>query len=451
MTTPRLSAVLALVTGILAPASTAQDRTVQERVQEKTQIKTHEKVIVVCEDKSNRPVGDVEVHLYQCRKLPDGRSDYRSFGPYRTDPNGRVRCPVALTFHGGCYDRIVYAQVADKLVGGGRSSCFNPGAKKASAEKASIVHVRLVPSRTMLGKVTVPEGYKPDQIRVKVMSLYALDGKNQSSFGGMEFGTLLGRATSLPGLERILPEIFECRAAADGTFTLRDVPAAGRLYLACEGSGLAHAQWANVGRGAVPLPKSIEITMSAESSISGRLQGPDGVPVPRAAVSARIAASKPPAGIYVLSTFRTKTDEKGGFRIAGLPLAEFELHTDLTNKAWVVRPRKLNSVQASKGRKDVLVKVVRAVEIKGVVSGADGPVERAGVIALTEDDLRMASCMTDSQGRFTLYLPPGPAKLYFGSVPRGYAFPEPQIVTELQVDAQKPPKTVRLWLDRKDR
>ena len=99
-------------------------------------------VVVLCQDEKERPVADVEVHLFQRRKLPDGRGDYRPFGPYRTDAKGQVRCPTAVTFDGERYDRLVYARIPDRLVGGGRSVWTGSGTRDGSLVKVRLVGPR---------------------------------------------------------------------------------------------------------------------------------------------------------------------------------------------------------------------------------------------------------------------------------------------------------------------
>ena len=147
-----------------------------------------------------------------------------------------------------------------------------------------------------------------------------------------------------------------------------------------------------------------------------------------------------PSWIYSRSTFRTKTDANGRYRIGGLPDAEFAMHAEPVQRKWVVRPRILR-LGVAQHRRDVVMELGHAVEVTGVVveSGKGSPIERASVIALTDGDpaIRMGNCTTDSQGRFTLRLPAGRAKLYFGSVPSGFVYPDPQIVAEIEVTTQQ--------------
>ncbi len=44
-------------------------------------------------------------------------------------------------------------------------------------------------------------------------------------------------------------------------------------------------------------------------------------------------------------------------------------------------------------------------------------------------------------GKFKLRLPAGEAVLYFGSIPRGYSYPRPQIMHELDLEAGQEPVT----------
>ncbi len=402
-------------------------------------------VVVVCSDAKDRPLEGVEVYLFQCVGLPDGGIDYRSFGVDRSDASGRAKFPVAVTYGGGRYDRLVYARVPGELVGGGRSVRVAPGDGSGST-----VAVRLVPSRSLAGKVNVPNGVDGAALRVKVLSMYALDGRQIRD--GRDFGTMLLRSSAFPGLDAVLPEVFECRANDAGEFTLHDVPVNARIYLACEGDGLAHAQWANIGPGATALPDRVEIDMALESGLAGQVKTPADDPVAHATVWVR-ALGGGPARIYVRSEFRTETDALGRFRIGGLPGSELELHIEPKDQQWSVQPR-IVTLGIGEQRDGVGIELSPAVVVKGVVLDAESrePIEGASVIALTdtEPSMRIGLSETDPAGRFTLPLPQGAAKIYFAGVPRGYAYPDPQIVATMFVDESSAKTPLRLILKRAD-
>ena len=89
--------LLALAPAFLVCVTTAQDRPTTTRLR----APSPSEVVVRCIDANGDPVAGAEVHLFQGEVGPGRDGDatrYRSFGPYETDENGRVRCPVALTY-----------------------------------------------------------------------------------------------------------------------------------------------------------------------------------------------------------------------------------------------------------------------------------------------------------------------------------------------------------------
>jgi len=89
----------------------------------------------------------------------------------------------------------------------------------------------------------------------------------------------------------------------------------------------------------------------------------------------------------------------------------------------------------------ICLSTATAQEVAGTVTAHPGgePVAEVVVMAITPGEylqLMLASGRTDPQGRFSMRLPTGGARLYFGGVPRGFVYPEPQIVAKIDVTAE---------------
>jgi hypothetical protein len=110
---------------------------------------------VLCVDAEGKPVTGAEVHLFQ--HVGEGRAgEYVHFGPVMSDASGQAQFSPAV-FSGplGNFDRWVYARVPGKLVGVARSARWTNRRGVINPE----ARVRRMPSRTVAGNVTVPEGF----------------------------------------------------------------------------------------------------------------------------------------------------------------------------------------------------------------------------------------------------------------------------------------------------
>jgi len=380
------------------------------------------RVTVKCVDTDGKPVAGAEVHLFQHRKSPNAITDYVPSGPHRTDSNGVAVTAIAVDYDGGRFDRWFHARVPGKLVGALRWFRFDDSPITEPV-------IRMEPSREVRGVVRVPEGIPARSARIRTLTLIAVGSD------GSSLGPWYPRYHEFSKLRDVLPSLFDAAVGDDGSFVLRDLPSRLMLYLAAEGEGLGQAQWFNATLPERRIPAVVEMVMAREAVAAGMVLGPGGKPLPDAAITLRIDGSNASTGVQC--AFETRSDADGRFRIGGLPAGEFQL--TVQHPTGVMRPLHVQ-LAAAQQQTDVRVQLEDGVEVRGTVVGLPDRVglERAGVVAITEDDRqwRLGGCQTDPQGRFTMRLPKGKARLYVAGVPRGYQQPSTASASLLQIDVQ---------------
>ena len=380
------------------------------------------RVSVLCVDAEGNPVEGAEVHLFQ-HVRNDDESRYLNFGPLNSDAEGKVLFPQAMFSNShGNFDRWVYARVPGKLVGAGRSarwinrrSIINPEAR-----------VKMMPSRSVEGTVTVPKGFDPQNVTVNVRTMHIFLGDGDFDYQSFP------REIHFRGLDTSLPDIFECRPDLDGRIRFDDVPVRGRLYLFTFGRELGEAQWHNdLYRRLFDQP--IDITIEKERKLFGQALSPTGEPAAGVEVSARISNTN----AAYSSTFRSVTDEAGVFRISGLPALDFRVSAKDPQERWVFRP--LEKVRGAENRgTELALQMENGIYVSGKVVDPDGNVvEGAALSALadTQEGPGLDHDTTDHNGRYRLRIPAGQAKFYFNALPEGFKYPRPQIVKRLDIQA----------------
>jgi thiol-disulfide isomerase/thioredoxin/protocatechuate 3,4-dioxygenase beta subunit len=381
-----------------------------------------ESVVVVCLDGDGKPVAGAEVHFFQ--GISGKAGPYKYFGPFTSDAEGRASCPRAVFYYDqpGRFDRWAYARVPGRLVGVARSANWN---KRSPVNPEFRVQLR--PSTSVEGRVTVPDGFAPPQVTVRVRNLEVKTGPRPFDSQGFP------RYLPFAGLDTALPEIFDKRPDADGRFRIDDVPVEGRLYLFTVGEGLGEAQWWNENK---PFDAPIHLDVKKEGVLAGRVALPDDKPAAGMHAALRIA-NDPDRRFSHLSTFRTITDADGKFVIRGLPEARYVLSVEDRGGQWLFRPRERLLVMPGETL-EVDVSMETGVAVSGRVFDSDGhPVEGAALSALadTQGAPGLAHVMTDHEGRYRLLVPSGRAQLYFNSLPEGFVYPRPQIVKRLDITA----------------
>lgn len=378
------------------------------------------RILVMCVDADAKPIANAEIHVWQYRPQPDGGGKMQHYGPFASDAAGLAKTAVALTYRGGRFDRWVYARVAGKLVGAARRLVY----AKPKDDTAEAIEVALQPSRSVRGRVAVPDGFARDKVRIRVMGLNGMIGDNP-------WAQPFPRQSSITSLRNSLPERFDCAVNDEGAFELQDMPENALLYIAAEAPGLAQAQWFNARRPGRLIPESIDLEMQPEAAFGGTVVAHDGKPCGNAEVILQIQRVE---GAGVRDSFRTTTDDTGAYRLTGLPPGQFSLAVE--SKAGVFRPMAVELAKQERRTKEPL-QLELGVEVRGVVVEYPGrkPVPAVSVAAICDDDqhTRLGHGSTDELGRFSMRLPAGVALLYFSGIPDGFAYPKPQVVTTLQV------------------
>ncbi len=351
---------------------------------------------------------------------------YVRSGPFKTDEQGRAVCSQAIfSNESGNFDRWIYARVPGRLIGTARAAKwtnrapFNPEGR-----------VKLQSSRSIEGKVTVPAGYDPTKVTVRTRVLHVITGPDFFDFESFP------REHSFPGLDTALPERFDCRPDAQGRIHFSDVPVSGRLTLVTDGDGLAEAQWRNEGK---TFDQPIQLTISKESLVTGRVLSPVGKPAAGVEVVARLS---PPPGrqIYYLSQFRAQTDESGTFALHGVPQIQFVLSVSDFENLAAFRPLE-NQLVEPEHDPHLTLRMETGTRISGHVLDPDGkPVEGAAISAVADTGLGpgLDDDFTKADGKYQLRLAAGKANLYFNSLPDGFVYPKPQVVKLLDIQPGQP-------------
>ena len=384
-----------------------------------------QKVNMACVDAQGKAVAGAEMYLFQ---YSGAAERYVQSGPFTSDVRGKAVCGEALFSNDlGNFDRWIYARVPGRLVGVSRSAKWT-NQKVINPE----FQVEMHESGSVKGQVTVPDGFDCTKVVVRVRTLHIRTGAGLFQYQSFP------REDHFPGLDTALPKIFDCRPDSTGQIRFDDVPVQGMLYLVTAGDGLGEAQWRNdagpPGQ-AIPLTdQEIELTIPRESSLAGRVLTPKGAPAAGMKIAARLspARSRP---VFYLSTFRAVTNEKGEFTIRGLPQTEFVLSIEDPTHRSTFRPLENFLVQPDE-EQSLELEMETGVLVSGRVFDPEGkPVAAASfsAVADSQNGPGLAHDMTDANGRYQFRIPSGKARLYFDSLPEGFAYPNPQIVANLDV------------------
>lgn len=382
-------------------------------------------ISIRCVDADGKPVSQAEIYLFQ---HDYEKSRYLQFGPFTSDASGAAVCEQVLVDRKtGNYDRWFYARVPDRLVGTARSTRWT-GRTPSNTDGI----ITLQPSTSIDGEVTVPPSFNVAKVRVQIREMHVMTGPAPFNYESFP------RQDSFPGLNTALSEIFESHPDATGKVRFRDLPRNGRLYLVATCDGLAEGQWMNVDN---KLTQSISLPMEVESSLSGRVLAPDGTPAAGVAVRARISSiQKSQRRTPYLSTFSTVTNEAGEYSLRGLPQLELVVSVNDPQERWIVRPVEDLLLNVDENRMLSLT-AEAGVNVSGRVTDGDGkPVAAAHMSALTDTHVGsgVANASTDADGLYHLRLPSGKSRLYFNSLPTGFAYPDPQIIKQFDIQPDQP-------------
>lgn len=405
----------------IVTSSPASQSVKSETPAEQSPRRTGERVTSLCVDADGKPVSGAEVHLFQLTGGASGR--FVHTGPVASDAQGKAVCaPEIFRNEQGNFDRWFYARVPGRLVGVARAAKWT---NRAAFNREG--RVKLMASRSIEGRVTVPAGFDPTKVVVRVRTLHIFTGPAEMNYQS------LPRHDDFPGLDTALSKIFDCRPDTEGRLHFGDVPVRGRLYVVTAGDGLAEAQWMNQSE---TFDQPIHLTIEEESLVSGRVLAPDGKPLAAMEVTARLSPLGGGRNV-ILTSFRGVTDGNGHFAIHGLPQTKLVLSIQDPNNLWTFRP--LETPPVRPGNDPHLMLTLEAgTMVSGKVFDAEGkPVQAASLSAVSQSQVGsgLAHDFTDATGRYQLRLPAGGARLYFDSLLDGFAYPHPQVVKELDIKA----------------
>jgi hypothetical protein len=279
-----------------------------------------QRVNVLCVDADLKPVLGAEVHLFQHIGGEDGR--YLHSGTFTSDAEGRAVCAETIfSDEHGNFDRWIYARVTGRLVGVGR--CARWTNQRAINPEGRVV---MQASRSVEGQVTVPAGFDPTRVVVRVQTLQIFTGPGHLDFEGFP------RYEPFRGLDTALPKIFECRPSSEGRIHFGDVPVRGLLYLVTAGDGLGEAQWRNDNK---TFDQPIQLTIGEESILTGRVVTPDRMPAVAMKVTARLSSFGRRQNFH-LTSFRAVTDGNKKLarwvRVSGSPNRQTPRHQARTGR-----------------------------------------------------------------------------------------------------------------------
>jgi hypothetical protein len=378
---------------------------------------------IVCVDSDDNPVARAEVYMFQYSGLA---KRYRECGPFETDAEGKATCNLSILSNDrGNYDRWIYARLPGKLVGVARCTRWTGRADFNPAGR-----VQLMPSQTVEGQVTVPAGVEVTKVTIRIRTLHVLWGD-----GFFDYDSFPRDEELFTGLHTALPQFFDRHPGPDGRIRFDDMPKRGNMYLVTTGPGLAEAQWRNANG---TTDQQIVLNLAKESPLRGHVLRPDGMPAAGLKVSARLESTA--HGPMYLSRFAATTDENGDFALHGLPQLQFVLSVKDPKKRWTFPPMEHQLAQPDEDR-IVTLKLQTGTLVSGQVVDPDGkPVHSAGFSAIVESQSGpgLDDCSTDENGRYQFRLPAGKARLYFNSLPDGFAYPDPQTVKQLDIQPDQP-------------
>lgn len=393
-------------------------------------LELEEAFVVVCVDPSGEALPGVEVRVADVRTLSEAPEDrfspeWRNHGPVRTDSVGRA-------FFGDLprnprdtwsWQRTVLASVPKRLSSLSNLSFGGSSETPLPDTPHSMV---LRPPLEIKGTVKVPEGFRPEETTVRLLTALVSDPKRS-----LRSAWLARSRTTRPHL---WPELFEVQPLADGSFTLDRVPSQARVYLAAEGRGLGQAQFMS-DQPQELLQATLELGL--EGSIEGSLLLQDrllqsGLFQKGGEAAEGIALEALPQGkLFYSEPFETITGADGSFRFVGLPPTAYNvaLKFEPGLLEWTAPVRGLITVSAGKTTAGVDLELQRGTQVSGAVVDAENnqPIEGAGVTALQGPKHRLsrvASTKTDVSGRYTLRVPTGKSKLYLSGGTRDYETPE---------------------------
>jgi RNA polymerase sigma factor (sigma-70 family) len=375
-----------------------------------------ETIRLQCIDEALNPIADVEVYVIQkiqSRVMPivaskNNPNTFRATGPLTSDADGFVEFAAFVGRPEESGYRAAYAVVPNQWVGTWSQSVNRPYPTPENKYK-----IRMVPSKTVPGRVILPEGYDMSVVRVDTMYLAVPEtGRTTISFS----------PHNLP--EGVFTDLFSAEVEPSGHFEMHNLPSNGRFNVRAHRTGLGETQrhvfeTEQIAR--------IELPMKQEAIIEGyvREEGTGNAVVGRY-VACRTYSNKGIARQHV-----SVTDAAGKYRIDGLAPGKYEVFVprDTDYPAHIVRPQK--DILAEEGfvTEDVNFTLESGVVVRGQMTSEDtgAPIENVVVRALNPAEtggVFVNGAVSDASGNYEIRLPIGDSLVYIMSTPNGVRRPQ---------------------------
>jgi uncharacterized GH25 family protein len=183
----------------------------------------------------------------------------------------------------------------------------------------------------------------------------------------------------------------------DGSFEIADIPE-GSVELLVQAAGYVSTKVPGIEVKAGGVTDDVEISIEAGTRITGRVLGPDGSAVPRAAIS-RVAEGPVAPGPVGRRNEAVVSDGEGNYILEGIPEGDIELRA--THQSFVTETK---SVKVAGREMQVDFRLGRGAEVQGVVVTDTGvPVAGADVWARSAAaNSGGESAKTDANGMFRM-------------------------------------------------
>jgi beta-lactamase regulating signal transducer with metallopeptidase domain len=372
-------------------------------------------VEVRCVNEAGKPVAGAEVYVLQLQlATPDAR-EMTAFtaGPSVTGDDGVARVSgLPEPFERTGWNRQAYARVPGRKVGVGEQRRVAPRTKSAPQppEPQGPIAITMIDSTELKGQVTVPAEFNPADVKVRLMSVM------------MEQLSPPARLWYRHEAPDLWPGLFEFPVAADGSFTVRDVPTDCTVYLSATGEGLGEAQHMGVQSGQVHRPSPVKLDLAREGAIEGTLLDPrTGRPVEGALLG---ASNQSPVAVAIIRSFRTRTDAAGRFFFGGLSQGTYTIRLDPATAppGTLMAHHEGVRVVAGEVAGPLELKVEPVKWVTGRTVDADSGEPVAGAyLGVTSAP---SGTTSDERGEFRVPAPAGKTRLYVSGPPDGYTYSE---------------------------
>jgi beta-lactamase regulating signal transducer with metallopeptidase domain len=382
---------------------------------------------VVCLDEAGRPLVGADVYFAeQAVGLPgEPPREPTKAGPVKTDDRGVARFAGLPSLRPtDSWQQAAYALLPGRKAGAAaRSGSPDVRAGKPRPRPDERFTVTCGTPTEVRGHVVMPAGHRPQDVELGVgHQLFRTTESEPHPDGGR---SRYWDQADWPGPGPIA-------VAADGAFSIADVPADWQVQVLVRAPGLAGWSYVGPDRDHGESGRDVRVALQPEAVIEGRVvyaAGDGGAARPAGGGIAVMvpggSASFAPGTLGAA----TETGPDGRFRLTGLPAGARPLLLFRVPDGWTFAPPRPVDLRAGDVVRDVTLTMDRGIVVTGrVVDRATGaPVAGADVTACspTPGGEELDSDLTAADGTFRLLVPPGRWSIGVESLPRtGYDVPD---------------------------